>query len=353
MKNKTILLLIILCSQMACTQYIDISDESFEPILVLNSIITPDSTIKVELYRNTSIYEVKKMNVPNAEVILYENGKELDKLKLQYSVTENPYFEEVVGSAQFDTTFYYTSEKAIARHGSTYKITASASGFETVSAETTIPDPIRIAGIDTSSHYLFVDGFENLSCNFKVNIDDPANTDNYYRVVMCLTKGRLETDSIDGEPIEYISILDLGSTDFKTKSAALTTESETANSELYGMPDNEYKVFNDKLFNGKMYKLELSKEFKVMSIDTTTQPRYHLKKGEFYHFTIYLQSITAATYYYLKSLDVQIFYNDLPFIEPVIVYSNVENGAGVFGSYSVSKYEVTFGEYPVEGMEYW
>ena len=152
MKNKTIYLLLIVLSQMACTQFIDLNDDTIEPILVLNSVITPDSTIKVEVYRNASIYEVKKMAVKNAEVLLYENGQELDKLKLEYHVTENPYYEEE-GGEQFDTTFFYTSANAIAKQGSSYKITASAPGFDAVSAETTIPEPMPIVRIDTSSIY--------------------------------------------------------------------------------------------------------------------------------------------------------------------------------------------------------
>jgi hypothetical protein len=358
MKIKAIYLLLIILSQMACTQFIDLNDDTIEPILVLNSVITPDSTIKVELYHNTSIYEVKKMNVPNAEVILFENGKELDKLKLQYNVTENPYFDEVVGGVQFDTTFFYTSAKAIAKQGCSYKITASAPGFDAVSALTTIPEPMPIVRIDTSSAYqYFYDsintyGTESLIFNFDIFINDQANTENYYRLVMCIENGRLRTDTTGVEPIDYIMVSKWGDQPFKTQSAVFTTQNEDANSNIIGAPQNKYKFFNDELFDGKEYPLELRHENITNWHGRKGEIRYKMKKGEFYHFTFYLHSITKATYLYFKSFDMQFFYHAIPFIEPVTVYSNVENGAGVFGSYSVSKYEVTFGEYPIEGMKY-
>jgi len=352
MKNKTTYLLIAIFSQMACTQFIDLSDKTIEPIIVLNSILTPDSSIKVELYRNTSIYEVDKKIIRDAEVTLYENGLVLDKLNLKYSVIEDPYFDDIEGGEQFDTTFYYTSAKAIARQGCTYKITASAPGFEMVTAQTAIPQQAVITGIDTASIYSLAPGYENLTLNLLLNFDDAPEIDNYYRVIMCLKRGRLKTDSINGEAVEYINVSDWGSTPFKSKSPALTSQNEDANSSLIGAPKNKYKVFNDELFNGKRYQLDLTKEFGIMSSNIEREPEYQIKDGEFFHFTIYLHSITADTYFYLKSFEMQQFYNDIPFIEPVIVYSNIENGAGVFGSYSLSKYEVTFGQYPVEGVLY-
>ena len=357
MKNKTIYLLLIVLSQMSCTQFIDLNDDSIEPILVLNSVITPDSTIKVEVYRNASIYEVKKMAVKNAEILLYENGQELDKLKLEYHVTENPYYEEE-GGEQFDTTFFYTSANAIAKQGCSYKITASAPGFDAVSAETTIPAPMPILRIDTSSIYqYFYDsintyGNESLIFNFDILINDQANTENYYRLVMCIENGRLRTDTTGVEPIDYIMVSDWGSESFKTQSAVFTTQNEDANSNIIGAPQNKYKIFNDELFDGKEYPLKVSDENGTNWYGSTNETRYKMHKGEFYRFTFYLHSITKATYLYYKSFEMQLFYNDMPFVEPVTVYSNVDNGAGVFGSYSASKYEVTFGEYPVEGMEY-
>ncbi len=357
MKNKTIYLLLIVLSQMACTQFIDLNDDTIEPILVLNSVITPDSTIKVEVYRNTSIYEVKRIAVKNAEVLLYENGQELDKLKLDYHVTENPYYKEE-GGEQFDTTFFYTSANAIVKQDCSYKITASAPGFEAVNAQTTIPKPLPIVRIDTSSTYQYfydsVDtyGNESLIFNFDILINDQANTENYYRLVMCIENGRLRTDTTGAKPVDYIMVSDWGDKSFKTQSAVFTTQNEDANSNIIGAPQNKYKLFSDELFDGKEYLLKVRDENISNWYGSKAEMHYKMQKGEFYRFTFYLHSITKATYLYYKSFEMQLFYNDIPFIEPVTVYSNVDNGAGVFGSYSASKYEITFGEYPVEGMEY-
>lgn len=357
MKKKIFYFLLVLFNQAACTQFIDLNDDTIEPILVLNSIITPDSIIKVELYRNTSIYEVEKKVVKNAEVVLFENGLELDKLNLEYNVNENPYFE-IEGGTQFDTTYYYTSNKAIAKQNCTYKIIASAPGFDAVSAQTTIPHPLPIIKIDTSSVYeLFhdtvaLDGQESLSLNFALYINDEVNFKNYYRLIMYIDNGSLKTDTIDGEPVEYIRITNGGQTSFDTKSPILTAQNEDANSNIIGAPQNQYRLFNDELLDGKQYPVEITKLFSKKWHGRRVETQYKMQKGEFYHFTFYLHSISEATYLYFKSFDMQYFYTDFPFIEPVTVYSNIDNGAGVFGSYSASKFEICFGEYPIEGVEY-
>lgn len=38
--------------------------------------------------------------------------------------------------------------------------------------------------------------------------------------------------------------------------------------------------------------------------------------------------------------------------EPVLVYSNVKNGLGIFSAFNSTKRSIKFGEYPKEGVYY-
>jgi hypothetical protein len=64
-----------------------------------------------------------------------------------------------------------------------------------------------------------------------------------------------------------------------------------------------------------------------------------------------LQCLTEAGYNYLKAIDLQSQNNGM-FNEPVLLYTNITNGIGVFAGYSVSQKVVIIGEYPVEGFIY-
>ncbi len=45
-------------------------------------------------------------------------------------------------------------------------------------------------------------------------------------------------------------------------------------------------------------------------------------------------------YLYLRTKDVQYANDGNPFAEPINVYSNITNGYGIFGSYSVATYTI-------------
>ncbi len=50
---------------------------------------------------------------------------------------------------------------------------------------------------------------------------------------------------------------------------------------------------------------------------------------------VYLINADEATYKYMVSSSLQRMTGFIPFAEPVMVYSNVPNGYGIIGSYSV------------------
>ena len=86
---------------------------------------------------------------------------------------------------------------------------------------------------------------------------------------------------------------------------------------------------NDKSFNGKDFRIKI-----LIHQGNILHDRKQRGKGMI---TVYLNSLSKEFYKYALSFSEQIETGDNPFTEPVKVYSNIENGLGVFAGYSYSK----------------
>ena len=83
-------------------------------------------------------------------------------------------------------------------------------------------------------------------------------------------------------------------------------------------------LFNDKAFNGKAYSITF--DYKESLNRNQRFGKLHTE----------LRRTSKDYYLYYTSLSRQISSPAPPFSEPVILYSNIENGLGLFGGYTVS-----------------
>mgnify|MGYP001617595227 FL=1 len=169
----------------------------------------------------------------------------------------------------------------------TYKIEVSHAVYTSVSATSYIPAKIPIT-IDTASGYNQSYGSGVLSC--KLKFKDPANENNYYLMrVFDESHRHVYLSLSDNEPVV----------------------------KEYG---GDY-LFTDNLIDGKEY---------ILNFDLNSLYTYY--KIVFYQ-------ITKDYYNYLVS-----YHNnnnsDDPFSEPVIVYSNIKNGYGIFSGYNKEEREI-------------
>lgn len=348
MKSQLIIILISTFTFLGCSQRIDFENEFMTNQLVVNAIVAADSLIRVDVYRNTSINEVFYKQVPDADVSIWQNGKKLETLRLDNTLIRNSY------KHQDDTVFFYITTSTKALPGNTYRLEVKHPEFETAFCETTVPQPVQIDRIDTSSIYELGSNMESLQFNFVINFSDPIENSNYYRLLVYLQYGKQWQTVTYNDTTHYIHIYDQELISIQSKDPVFINENEDADNEILGGSLNSYDAFSDELFQGESYKLHFYDLSKIIwsGNNKDSEPWFKIEPGEFYHFTIELQSISRESYLYFKSVDSQQSVDDLPFIEPVPVFNNVENGMGIFGSYSSSRVEVTFGEYPVEGIEY-
>ncbi len=187
-----------------------------------------------------------------------------------------------------------------------YTLEASHSAFETIIATTTIPAEVPVLAIDTATETVTSDMEVERRLLTRIKFKDPADVKNYY-----MLSKHFVWDENSGETMEYI---DSHMTDYGVVNAMGAI------------------VFSDDFFNGK--------EFTIKYSGNDYDGGEGFDGGDSY---VYFTSIDENLYKYIVSVYNHSEGDEIEFfMEPIQVYSNVENGLGVFGSYNSKKYSVQF-----------
>lgn len=276
-------------------------------VLVMNSIMTPDSVFRVQVSRVTSTVDSSSRLLSSANVYLLAPGRGTELLRNQ------------------GRGLYTTPNKPAS--GVPYTLRVEADGYPAASATDTVPATVPIregwhsypTGTDTNNELLGT---------IVVRFDDPAQIANFYEIAAFQVEGRGPGRS----PFQYQDfVLDARG------NAALAAEG-----------DAEFNpgslVFSDKLFNGKPFELRASFSPWARSGGgiLNGQPIPLRVSGDVY---VVLRSVSRAYYQYRKSWT-RHFYNQgtkgpsgdlnqLLFLgDPTRMYSNVGMGYGVVVGYT-------------------
>ncbi len=113
-----------------------------------------------------------------------------------------------------------------------------------------------------------------------------------------------------------------------------------------GSSYNRFSIFDDKLFDGKQYGLSV-----ILNTEYKYNDPYYYEESKKYTFNIFkveLISVSEAMYLYLNSVGKQSNSGFALFTEPVLIYSNVDNGAGIFAGSSSDVYYIVTHNLPNE-----
>jgi hypothetical protein len=298
--KKYIIISLVLLSFLSCVKTLDFDDEGFANQVVLNSIFWPDSVFKVSVTKSLSILEDSYEPgepVTDGTVDIYEN----DLLLVHHTLSTGAFRTDGIKPTA----------------GNTYKAVVTSQGRQ-ITAETTIPYQAEIVSSDSSS---VIGEYGQKIFNYKIKIKDPEGED-FYRIGIITeflegqfyqNQGRYKKQSY---PIPF------SSSDPVFKSVYNNFGDET----IETGPTNEYGIFPDDLLQGKEYTLQIR----------VASNNYHAIYSKVYYerHTIHVQRISKDLYNYLKYLELYNFYHDNPIAEPVPVYSNVKNGAGIFAGFN-------------------
>lgn len=312
----------------SCYTEVDLDNMDDGSEVVVSAYVANDSLVKVYLLKTMSVNEsTQKSYITDATIKLYEDDIEMEDLVLEYSYSSR-YSQEKV--------YYYVSKNTIAKEGRTYRLEIKTIKGVSLTCKTIVPSLVDIISIDTTFNYTYPK--ENLikkEENFKIHIKDPVDK-NYYRITVTKRVGYNKGN-------DTIAVSDLVDSDFNNIDSIFSFFGEDKENEFFTSSENNFLIFDDRKINNQEYELELSRTF--------TESFYGVKKGEFTQYLIELHSLSEDGYNYLKTVDLQNQRNDIT-KEPVLSYTNITNGSGIFAGYSASQKVITIGEYPVEGCIY-
>ena len=291
---KQIVLLALLFSLAGCVKIITDDLETKPPKLVLNSAISTDSALTINLSRTFNIFDDESdKNLPfidGANVGFFENGNWLFDLEnLGYG--------------------YYAKPGFYPETGKDYSVEASYKGFTSIASKTVIPPAVPILDFDTTELLVEYEYYGKETWYIgHIKYKDPAGIGNDYQLTCRIwardgNGGKIWSDN-------YLWI------------------PETEDHLFY---DNAYGnlLWNDKFSDGK----EVDIRFVFFNIYDNKSSGF--VESDTLGFVFSFQALNNDYYTYLKSLN--IYYDtgggEDPFSEPVVIYSNIENGYGIFGGF--------------------
>jgi len=202
----------------------------------------------------------------------------------------------------------------------TYNLEVTHPNYTNVTSSDSLPSPIIINSIDTST---IVDPINGDRLQITLDFEDPESAQNYYLI---------ETYSVN----EYLVIKNSDTTEYELdtiKQFMILTDEVFQNG---GSPFRLQGLFNDLLFNGQNKALELEIPYDNFSgIEVGYEWSYKTLSVR-----VYLHNISKSYYYYRTSLELYQSASGNPFAQPVQVYSNIENGFGVFAGSQISYFDL-------------
>lgn len=284
---KKLILIISLLTATACDLIVDVDIPIEEQKLTLNAFFTQDSVWTAHLSLNRHILDDAYFKtVDDGLVVIYEQGNAVDTLLSE------------------GNGIYTADSRPVP--GRSYEIQAISPAHGTVRSRSYLPETVPITNmeIEVPPDRSVADP----KISFRFQFKDPAQETNYYQ--LSLTSERHYKNSGTGEEVIQYSYVPIESND-----PVLANSSNS---------DNEGIFFKDTMFDGKEISLALK------------APYWGAFFAEEVKLILYLRTLSEDSYRYKVTSKLQKSASGDPFAQPVSVYTNVENGFGIFGGFSQS-----------------
>ena len=291
-KYLTIVFLLILLV-ISCETIVDVELPKQEPSIVVNSICNPDKPWELNVSLSKGILDDGKIEILNkAKIEILDNG--------------NP-----VSTFNHYSNGTYKSLGAKPKTNVEYKLQVTSDKYGTVTSNCLIPEAVKIESISADT---VLNKYGNKELELSITFTDTPNKENFYSLSII----HFGKEKYDRYPI-YFTSRDL-----------LIKDEENSFEGTDKTFRGDEAFFDDSIIDGDKYKLKVLVGIHGIRYDETDRNK----------FEVVLNSLTKDYILYLKSKKLQRETRDNPFAEPVIVYSNIKNGLGIFAGYSSSKYLV-------------
>ena len=219
---------------------------------------------------------------------------------------------------------YYESKLLQPESGKSYRLEISVPDHEVIIAEDIVPFAVALDEIKMDTIEVFGEAEEMVyKVKITVSFKDPIGAQDYYHLSLynhatIPTDQNPPMDGFDGEEGEETVLIPLTPLESDKNNPALTFHYEDG-----GI------LFTDEDFDGQKSTLKF---YSLISLNNEEQ------RGKIIGA---LRTVSKNYYLYHTSLSRQIANKDRPFVEPISVFSNVENGLGIFSGYAVFRDSVS------------
>jgi hypothetical protein len=310
--------IVLVCS--ACSKEVDLSHFEKEDKLVINSYLIADSTFNVYVGKTGQYEDTGDLYLNGLNLTIYdENNQALERLTN-------------IDSGQ------YISQNMLIEEGRQYRITTEYNN-KTVQSEQTVPHKKEIQNIRYTGNYVISEeGIKNIE--FEIDFKDDPDKMNYYEISAQLkyTDSAYLSDTYGDPENIYPSYYDRRFNKYDKE--YINSSDEVFINESYTQ-DEIYSamVFTDELFNGTTKSIKLYYSGYILNNEQYF-PKHSLK--------VYLKSTGKDYYFYKKTLmrHIDNQYSDFWYgtANPVGLYSNIQNGYGIFAAYTLDCDSILFNE---------
>lgn len=338
-RNKQIFLFslsILILLLVSCEEILNIQVPVHAPMLTVNSILNAGKEIQLQLTSSQPYPPLtdSTLTIKDAEVKLFEDDVYIEDLVYQ----ETYRFRNDFGYLYLAKNYFSLNHFSPGLNH-TYSIRVVAPGFTDVISKTFIPKPVSVVSVDTSTVFIphGANKLKTIECIIKFK--DPPGERNCYEFSIT-RRGLLdEPPGISGgfsgtSNIQYTIPFycnDLNAVYFRKTPYSLgsfipvTEEEEITPNRIFIADDS---------FDGMTYELKVMIPIWVL-FDNASAPipgvKFALRKINFE-----LSSINEEYYKYARSNYLQTYKKNDIFSESCYVYSNINNGVGIFSGSSVS-----------------
>jgi hypothetical protein len=339
LKNSILITFFLFLVLTGCQKVLEFSDNEIQPMLVVNCVISPDSAVTIDLTRSISALENLSTFplVKDATISLSDGSTTYNDFtfisEMDSTINYN-YLSGIPTYTKYEKGWYKNRQIKVTPDKQ-YALKISAEGYKAIEAQTAIPAPVGIDKIDTFSTTNMEQSMVTIQNKLKLVFTDPAQQSNFYRLK--IEEANL-TITYDSETDKTNVVPYYGQLYINSEDPIFGNDSDAG---ILGSGSNNLNaVFNDLLINGKTYSIELIYATDYLNMYSGNSTNEFEGDTYFnYSFKIYkveLISLSEPYFNYLNTSALQESSGNDPFSDPVLVYTNIENGTGIFGASSTS-----------------
>ena len=292
----------------SCEEPVDLDIATQEPQIVVNSTFLPGQPFQVSVSKSKNILAPEADEYINDAIVrIFSNGEALEELQLKHF--RHPLYQSRITTPE---------------SGKVYRLEVSVPGKELVVAEDIVPFPVTLDDISLDTIEIIGEADERVyKVEITVNFEDPIGAQDYYHLSLF---NQLGTEDRENESMNGFD----GEEEVGTTLMPLSPlESDNANPAVTFHYEEGGVLFNDETFDGQKTTLKF---YSLLNLQ---------EAGKYGEVVGFLRTVSRPYYLYHSTLSLQIANKDRPFVEPISVYSNIENGLGIFSGYAIFRDSVS------------